>query len=713
MGHFIFKFLKELNSADSSKSIVFAVIFGLVAGFLPGFNFFTFLIFTLVLICRIPIGLFVASYIFFDFIGFLMEPVLHKTGYLILTASFLKSLWTFLYNLPLLRWSGFNNTIVMGGLVWGIVFGIILYFILNKSIEFYRKTVFEKLKTIKYLKWLVPNEKKGIIRISGIGFIFGVFLVIFLFFIFLLDPIVKYTLEFSLSKIFHKKVAIEKIDTSLKNLSINIINMQIGDILFKKTYTKLDWDKIVWRKYKIDDLKIYAQSNKNIYDLIKKNETKSKTKKINISNIKIKLPNPKEFLAKQNLKSIKALEKLKKDYEKAKKDLQSLNIQKYKNEFKILQNKLESINKTKIKNPADVQKTIVEINKIKKETEKISEEVKKNKNILINDKKIIEKDLKNLKIALNEDKRNIALKYKMLKNKEYMKFTESILKPQISGYLQKIYVVYKKIEPFLHSENSEEKEYVRSKGVYIKFEDKIKYPDFVLIKSDAKLKTSIAKWNLIALNISDNQQLLNKKGVINIKGNSKFFDVGMKASYLKRIDFTGYGNNINLKKIDLNFAKMNALMSVKVKGYLQKENIYSKISAYFNRVKFYDLNNELLKIIKNLEFIKKFKLIIILKGNIKNPEIKINSDLDNIVSKILRKKINSLIKKEQLKAENLLDKKINSNLKSINLNVLDSKITELNAFENTKKEINKKALDLIKSKQKNSIGGAVKNILNF
>ena len=713
MGHFIFKFLKELNSADSSKSIVFAVILGLIAGLLPGFNFFTFLIFTIVLIFRIPVGLFIASYIFFDFVGFLIEPLLHKTGYWLLTASFLKPLWTFLYNLPLFRWSGFNNTIVMGGLVWGIVFGVVLYFILNKSIEFYRKTVFERLKKIKYLKWLVPNEKKGLIRLSGIGFILAVFVVVSLFFIFLLDPIVKFTLEFSLSKILHKKVAIEKVDTSLKNLSVNIINMQIGDVLFKKTYTKLDWNKIIWRKYKIDDLNIYAQTNKNIYDLLKKRQTGSNNIAQKIPNININLPSPKEFLAKQNLKSIKALKKLQKDYEKAKKDLQNLNIQKYKNEFQSIQNQLETLNKTKIKNPADLQKLITEINKIKKETQNISKEIKKNKNILINDKKILENDLKNLKNALNEDKQNIASKYKMVKNKEYVKFAESILKPQIAEYLQKAYDVYKKIEPYLHSENTEKEEYVRSRGVYIKFEDKVKYPDFVLVKSNAKLQTSIAKWNLRAENISDNQSLLNKKGVIDIKGKSKFFDVGMNVSYLKRIDFNGYGNNINVKKMNLNFADMDALLDVKTKGFLDQNIINAEIKAYFNKVKFYNLNKELSNVIKNLDFIKKFKLIVIIKGSIKNPEIKINSDLDKIISKMLKSKINGLIKKQKVKAQKLLDEKINSSLKGINIDIFDSKITELNSLENIKKLVNKKTLDIIKSKQKSSVGGAIKNLLKF
>ncbi len=714
MGRFIFKFLKELNSASSSKSVIIAIILGVIAGLLPGFNFFTFLIFIIVLIFRIPIALFIASYIFFDFVGFLIEPLLHKTGFWLLTASFLKPLWTFFYNLPLFRWSGFNNTIVMGGLIWGIVFGVVLYFILNKSIEFYRKTVFERLKKIKYLKWLLPNEKKALLRLSGIAFILGVFVIVGLFFTFLLDPIVKYTLEISLSKILHKKVAIEKVDTSLKNLSVNIVDMQIGDILFKKTYTKLDWNKLIWRKYKIDDLQIFAQSNKNIYDLIIKNRTNSVTNTLNkISHIDIKFPSPKEFLAKQDLKSIKSLEKLKKDYETAKKDLQNLNIQKYKNEFQSIQNQLETLNKSKIKNPADLQKLITEINKIKKETQNISKEIKNNKNLLINDKKILENDLKNLKIALNEDKQNIASKYKMIKNKEYVKFTESILKPQIAEYLQKAYDVYKKIEPYLHSENREKEEYVRSRGVYIKFKDKVKYPDFVLVKSNAKLQTSIAKWNLRAENISDNQSLLNKKGVIDIKGKSKFFDVGMNVSYLKRVDFNGYGNNINVKKMNLDFAKMDTLANVKIKGYLQKEDIFSKISAYFNKVKFYDLNKELSNVIKNLDFIKKFKLIIIIKGSIKKPEIKINSDLDKIISKMLKSKINGLIKKQKVKAQKLLDEKINSSLKGINIDIFDSKITELNSLEKIKKLVNKKTLDIIKSKQKSSVGGAIKNLLKF
>ena len=712
MGHFIFKFLRELNSATSNKMLVLAIVLGLIAGFLPFVNFFTILIFIIVLIFRIPIGLFLASFSFFEFIGYFLDPLFHKTGLFLLKASFLKPIWTFFYNLPLFRWSGFNNTIVMGSLVWGIVLGIILYFILVKLIALYRNKVFEKLKTKKYLSWLVPNEKKGIIRITGIGFIGVIIVVVVLFFMFLLDPIVKYSLEFGLSKVLHKKVAIEKVDTSIKNLSFNIKNMQIGDILFNKVYTKLDWEKIIWRKYKIDDLEFIANTNKNIYDLIKSREKKQKSS--NGFNFNINLPNPKDLLAKQTLKSIKAIEKLQKDYKKIKKDINSLKIDSYKKEFDKLRNQLNSMKNMNTANPADLQNLISNINKIKKEANDLVKKIQKDKNLLINDKKLISKDLREVKIALEEDKKNLKSKYEMIKNKKYMKFAESFLKPEIAKYVQMADNIYQKIKPYLKKNEKHEKEYIRHKGVYIKFKDKIIYPDFVLVKSLGKIKTSIAKWKLSVDNISDNQTLLNKEAVIKLSGKSKFFDVGANISYLKKIKFSAYGNNIKLKNININFASLDTLMNAKISGVLLGENINAKIAAYLENVKLSNLSEKVKKILGNsLKNIKKINININLKGNLKSPEIKISSNLDKIFGEILEGKINELVNKQIAKAQNMLNAKINASLKGMNLNILDLKLNELNQLGDIKSIIDQSALNIIKSKEKNSIGNVIKKLLPF
>ena len=708
MGNFIFKFLKELNSATSSKMMVLAIVLGLISGFLPTVNLFSVLIFSLVLIFRIPIGLFLASFSFFKFIGYFLDSAFHQIGLFVLKASFLNSFWTFLYNVPFLRWSGFNNTIVMGSLISGIIIGIILYFILLKLTTIYRKVVFEKLKTKKYLSWLVPTEKKGIIRIAGVGFIVISSVAIALFFIFLLNPIIKYSLEFALSKATHKKVAIESVDTSLKNLSINIKNMQIDNILFQKIYTKLDWNKIIWKKYKIDELEFVAKTDTNIYNLINlskkhssKNNSKSNTTESLANSLNINLPKPENFLAKQKLKSTAAIKKLQKDYKKIKEDIKNLKTEEYKKEFDTLKNKIDSMKNVKIKNPDDLRNLITNINKIKKDTDNLLKEIKKDKNILKEDKKLLSNDIKNVKFALEEDKKNIHSKYKMLQNKEYMQFAQSILQPKISKYIKTADDLYQKIKPYIHKKSiKEEKEYIRHKGMYIKFKDKVIYPDFVLVKSLGEIKTSIAKWDIKVNNISDNQILLNKQAVIKIQGNSKFFDVGTNIFYSNKVEFNAYGNKIKLKNINMDFANINALLNTKMNGKIFNQNINTKIQAHLENVKFSKLKNNLQKIFGNsLSSVKKFNVNIDINGKLNSPKIKINSDLDNILSKILKSKINKLINKEEKRTEKILNTKIKETLKVVDLNILDLNLKKLHNLENIKELINKKSADIIKNKK--------------
>ena len=223
MGFFI-KFLRELNSSSNDKFISLAVVFGLIYGFLPSVNLFSFIILIIVFIIRVPFGLFLVSSVLFKTIGYFLDTIFDKTGYFILTSF--TPFWEFFYNLPLMRWSGFNNTIVMGSLVWGIVIGAFLYIILDKFIRVYREKVFSFLKKYKLLEWLVPEIEKGkIFRISGIVFLVtllgGISLIIILFF----DPILKKAIEISLSKLFNKPVKIETINTSFLDAKIDINNL--------------------------------------------------------------------------------------------------------------------------------------------------------------------------------------------------------------------------------------------------------------------------------------------------------------------------------------------------------------------------------------------------------------------------------------------------------------------------------------------------------
>jgi len=323
---FIIKFLKSLNSAESSQALSLALSLGLISGFLPSFNVINILILLIVFSFRIPIGLYFASSAVFAIVGYFLDPLFHYTGLYLLQNSNLTSFWTSLYNTPFLRWSGFNNTIILGSFIWGIVLAPIFYVVLNKLSDKYREKVFPILQKSKLTSWIVPDEikKQGIFRISGLigfGVIFGgsAFLIITF-----LDPILKSTLQYSLSKTLKKPVMIGSLNTSLQNASLDINNLQIGDIKTDKIYLNLNWKYLVWKKFDIQNLIIKnIHTNKTLIALINSKPSKSSNK----SNFKIpsiKIPKAEDLLAKQQLKTVIAIKKLKKDYQNSQKLIEEI-----------------------------------------------------------------------------------------------------------------------------------------------------------------------------------------------------------------------------------------------------------------------------------------------------------------------------------------------------------------------------------------------------
>jgi len=71
----------------------------------------------------------------------LLDPLFHRIGLAVLTAGALKGLWTALYNMTLFRLEKFNNSIVMGSLLFSVVLFVPLYLISNQIILRYREHV--------------------------------------------------------------------------------------------------------------------------------------------------------------------------------------------------------------------------------------------------------------------------------------------------------------------------------------------------------------------------------------------------------------------------------------------------------------------------------------------------------------------------------------------------------------------------------------------
>ena len=77
-----------------------------------------------------------------------------KIGYFILTLGSLKGFFTELYNMPIVPWTSFNNTVVMGGIILSIILFLPLYFLSLKIVSYYNIKLKDKILNLKIVKAL-------------------------------------------------------------------------------------------------------------------------------------------------------------------------------------------------------------------------------------------------------------------------------------------------------------------------------------------------------------------------------------------------------------------------------------------------------------------------------------------------------------------------------------------------------------------------------
>ena len=150
----LFSLIQLLNSDTGTNQIAAGIAAGFILGMSPGFSLQFILVFLVILFFRVQLGAAFISMFFFKFVAFIFDPLFHALGKSILGAASLKALFTSMYNAPLIPFTRFNNTVVMGAGVLAILLSPILFVLAKKLVEKYREKVVERIKDTKAWKAL-------------------------------------------------------------------------------------------------------------------------------------------------------------------------------------------------------------------------------------------------------------------------------------------------------------------------------------------------------------------------------------------------------------------------------------------------------------------------------------------------------------------------------------------------------------------------------
>ena len=135
------KLLRVLNSETDPGQISLGLCFALIVGFTPLLSLHNLFVLLLVFILRMNLSAFLLGLALFTGIAYLLDPLFHRLGLAVLTASSLADLWTSLYQSVWWRLEHFNNSIVMGSLVFSVAMFVPVLLLSNLLIRRYRQHV--------------------------------------------------------------------------------------------------------------------------------------------------------------------------------------------------------------------------------------------------------------------------------------------------------------------------------------------------------------------------------------------------------------------------------------------------------------------------------------------------------------------------------------------------------------------------------------------
>ena len=150
--------IKTLHSAGTPGQVAAGMALGSALGLTPLMNVHNLVIFSLLVLLNVSFGGGMLGWMLFVPVGFLLDPIFDRVGLSLLTTPALTPVWTSLTNTPILPYTNFNNTIVLGSVVAWVVLAIPIFFAARYGVARYRATIGERVRRSRWYKAVTASQ---------------------------------------------------------------------------------------------------------------------------------------------------------------------------------------------------------------------------------------------------------------------------------------------------------------------------------------------------------------------------------------------------------------------------------------------------------------------------------------------------------------------------------------------------------------------------
>lgn len=158
--------VKALNSEGTPGQVAAGIALGSALGLTPLLNVHNLVIVAIAMLLNVSFAGVMLGWVLFIPIGFALDPAFHVIGLrLLFDTTGLRGAWTELYNAPVVPYTNFNNTVVLGSLVgWGIL-ALPIYLLSRWGVTRYRETIFQRLRRSRFVRAVQASKLYNVYRL--------------------------------------------------------------------------------------------------------------------------------------------------------------------------------------------------------------------------------------------------------------------------------------------------------------------------------------------------------------------------------------------------------------------------------------------------------------------------------------------------------------------------------------------------------------------
>ncbi|PYP58238.1 MAG: DUF2062 domain-containing protein [Gemmatimonadetes bacterium] len=153
-----------LHSEGTEGQLAAGIVLGSCLGLTPLLNLHNAVIFAALVLLNVSFAAGMLGWALFVPIGFLLDPLFDWIGHQLLLAESLRGLWTSLYNTPIVPLTNFNNTVVLGSVVFALLFAVPLFLLTRWAVVRYRVTVGERVRQSKFYRALTASKAYNVYK---------------------------------------------------------------------------------------------------------------------------------------------------------------------------------------------------------------------------------------------------------------------------------------------------------------------------------------------------------------------------------------------------------------------------------------------------------------------------------------------------------------------------------------------------------------------